>query len=212
MERSVAQMLVIGIVAPFGDLALAAYSLTQRLQNLVNLGHQGFGQATGIMVGQSLGANKKERAKETVRWAMGMTFALSFTVSIIMIIAPEIFLLPFTRDEALLDIGSDWLRIMAVGFIFGGLGTVFVQAINTAGDTIVPMIVTLTTIWFVQQPFAVLLSGYDWHFLGIGLPFTNVFEMESLGVAWAMVIAQAVRLLFYYPYYLTDRWTRKEVL
>jgi Na+-driven multidrug efflux pump len=101
---------------------------------------------------------------------------------------------------------------MVVGFIAGGLGTVFVQAINTAGDTMIPMIVTLATIWFVQQPAAAILSGHDWSFLGLSLPFTDVFELESYGVAWAMVLAQAVRLLIYYPYYLSGRWMNKEVL
>jgi putative MATE family efflux protein len=211
-ERSVAQMLVIGLISPFGDLPLAAYSLTTRLHNIVNLGHAGLGQATGIIVGQNLGAGKPARVKETVRTALFLTTGLTVVIAVIMGLFPRPFMLPFTRDEALLDVGSDWLRIMCVGFIVGGLGTVFVQAINTAGDTMVPMLVTLGTIWLVQQPAAYILSGNDWTIFGVAMPFTDIFDMGANGVAWAMVLAQAVRLFFYYPYYLSGRWMKKEVL
>jgi putative MATE family efflux protein len=213
MERSVAQMLVIGLVAPFGDVALAAYSLTQRMNQLVNLGHAGIGQATGVLVGQNLGAGKPERAKETVRWAMVLTVITSLIIGGVMFIYPQAFLIIFTRDPELLEVASGWTRIMAIGFLAAGIGTVFVQAINTAGDTIVPMLVTLATIWFVQQPFAAFLSGQaeEWAFLGLSLPF-NGPDLGSYGIAWAMVIAQTVRLFVYYPYYLTGRWMRKEIL
>jgi Na+-driven multidrug efflux pump len=213
MERSLANMLVIGLVAPFGDVALAAYSLTQRMNQLVNLGHAGLGSATGVLVGQNLGAGKPERAKETVRWAMLLTVATSIIIGGVMLAYPRAFLIIFTRDPELLAVASGWTRIMAIGFLAGGLGTVFVQAINTAGDTMVPMIVTLATIWLVQQPAAAFLSGQagEWNILGVGLPFSGP-DLGSYGIAWAMVIAQAARLLIYYPYYLTGRWMRKEIL
>ncbi|MPZ51000.1 MAG: MATE family efflux transporter [Dehalococcoidia bacterium] len=213
MERSLAQILVVGLVAPFGDVALAAYSLTQRMNQLINLGHAGLGSATGVLVGQNLGAGKPERAKETVQWAMLLTIATSLVIGGAMFIYPKAFLIIFTRDQELLEVASGWTRIMAVGFLAAGLGTVFVQAINTAGDTIIPMIVTLATIWLVQQPMAAFLSGQadDWALLGLGLPFGGP-DLGSYGVAWAMVIAQAVRLFIYYPYYLTGRWMRKQIL
>jgi putative MATE family efflux protein len=211
MERSLAQLLVVGIVAPFGDLALAAFSLTQRLNNMVNLGQAGLGQATGIIVGQSLGAGKPARASETVRWALLLTLALSALVSSLMIVSPEVFLLPFTRDEELLSISSKWLRIMAVGFLVGGLSTVLVQAFNTAGDTFVPMVVTLVTIWLVQQPAALILSGQDWEVLGVNLQLGGLASLDSYGVAWAIVLAQAVRLFVYVPYWLRGRWMTRPV-
>lgn len=212
MERSLAQLLVIGIVAPFGDLALAAFSLTQRLNNMVNLGQTGLGQATGIIVGQSLGASKPERAKETVACALLMTLGLSAVLSALMFAFPEAILVVFTRDEDLLDVGGNWLRIMALGFFVGGLGTVLVQAINTAGDTMIPMVVTLGSIWLVQQPMALILSGQERQVLGMAFPFTDVFQLNSYGVAWALVLAQAARLLTLFPYYLSGRWMTKAAL
>jgi Na+-driven multidrug efflux pump len=107
--------------------------------------------------------------------------------------------------------GASWLRIMAIGFLVGGLSTVLVQAFNTAGDTFVPMIVTLVTIWFVQQPAALVLSGQDWEFLGVSLAAGGLVNLESYGIAWAIVLAQGIRLFIYVPYWLSGRWMTRSV-
>jgi Na+-driven multidrug efflux pump len=67
------------------------------------------------------------------------------------------------------------------------------QSYNTAGDTLVPMLVTLVSVWLIQQPLALILPG-----LGFG----------ELGIAWAVVAAVFVRLLIYGPYYFGERWLR----
>ena len=58
MERSVAQLVMIRFVTPFGDVALAAFAITRRVEMFANLGSQGMGMASGVIVGQSLGAGK----------------------------------------------------------------------------------------------------------------------------------------------------------
>ena len=107
--------------------------------------------------------------------------------------------------------GATWLRIMAIGFLVGGLSTVLVQAFNTAGDTFIPMIVTLATIWLVQQPAAFILSGQDWQVLGVNLDAGGLVNLESYGIAWAIVLAQGIRLFIYVPYLLSGRWMTRSV-
>jgi putative MATE family efflux protein len=69
-ERSVAQLILVAFVTPFGDNALAAFTLSRRVEMFANLGSQGFGQASGVIVGQNLGAGKPDRAKQTIYWAL----------------------------------------------------------------------------------------------------------------------------------------------
>ena len=45
--------------------------------------------------------------------------------------------------------------------MFMAPGMVFMQTFNTSGDTTVPMIVTLISIWLVQQPLALVMPGLD---------------------------------------------------
>ena len=69
---------------------------------------------------------------------------------------------------------------------------------SPAGDTLVPMLVTLLSIWGVQQPLAYFLP----HHFGLG----------QLGIAWAITLAVMVRPLCYVPYFFWGPWMRKHPL
>jgi putative MATE family efflux protein len=158
-ERSIAQLILVGLVAPFGDSALAAYTLTRRMEMFVNLGSQGLGQASGIIVGQSLGAGKQSRARQTVIWATGYVLGIKGLVTLFVFAFPTLVLGIFAHDADLLALASMWVRIQAVGYLALGVSQVAMQSFQTAGDTLVPMIVTLASIWGVQQPLALWFAG-----------------------------------------------------
>jgi putative MATE family efflux protein len=198
MERSLAQLLMVWLVAPFGDFALAAYSLTRRVEMFANLGSQGLGQASGIIVGQSLGAGKPERARETVLWATGYVMLMKTILGGIMFTFPVLFLSIFTTDPELLSTAKIWLQIQVLGYIAMGIGQVAMQSFQTAGDTIVPMLVTLFSMYAVEVPLAIVLTQWT--------------DLGQFGVAWAIVAAMLVRPLIYIPYFFYGRWLRIGIL
>ena len=89
MERGLSEMVLIRLVSPFGDLPLAAYSLTRRLERLTNIGSQGMGRASGILVAQNLGAEQPARARSTVKWAVGYVMAIRGAAGILLIVFPS---------------------------------------------------------------------------------------------------------------------------
>jgi len=192
-ERSIAQLLLIGFVSPYGSTTLAAFALTRRIEMLAMMGAMGLGQSAGVMVGQNLGAGKPDRAKKSVLWALLFVLGINVAVSSLMLAFPRAFLSIFNGDAALLDEAVQWLRIQVLGYFVMGVGMVYAQSYNTAGDTLVPMVVTLVSIWGVQQPLAVLLPRAG---------------LNEFGIAWAVVIGLAVRLCIYAPYFFYGRWMR----
>jgi len=197
-ERTIAQIILVGLVAPFGDFALAAYSITRRLEIFTNLGSQGLGQATGVLVGQNLGAGKPERARPTVLWALGYVLSMKLAMGAALLLFPTFIISIFNNEPELLAVGATWVQIQALGNIAMGPGAVFMHTFNIAGDTMVPMIVTLLSIWGVQQPLAFILPGIG----GLG----------QYGIAWAVAIAMMVRLVVYIAYFQWGPWLRKKVL
>jgi putative MATE family efflux protein len=192
-ERSIAQLLLVSIVTRFGDTALAAYTLTRRVEMFANLGSQGLGQAAGIIVGQNLGAQQPDRAKRTVYWAIGYVTSIKSVFGSFIFFFPEVILSLFTRDPEFIAIASIWVRIQIFSYVAMGVSQVLMQTYQTAGDTLFPMIVTLVTIWGVQQPLAYWLADTS---------------LGQYGVAWAISIALASRLVFYVPYFFWGRWMR----
>jgi putative MATE family efflux protein len=211
MERSLAQLLLTGIVARFGDTSLAAYSLANRAQMFVMMGMMGLGRSSGVMVGQNLGANKLQRARQSVLWSLLFMSLINVILGGTVFAFPRVFLSIFSNDLQLLATATIWLRIQLVGFLFMGSSQVFTQAIQTAGDTIPPMIVSLVTLWGIQQPLAFILSGVaeNWSLFGLKVP--TIGHLGQFGVAWSMVIAMAGPVLFYVPYYIWGPWWKKRV-
>ena len=197
MERAIAQVVLMKIVAPFGDIAMAGYGMTRRLEMFANFGGMGVGQATGIMVGQNLGAKHPERARRSVLWGLGFVTAFKFLMAIPLVIFPTFVVMIFTKEPEVVSLTADWMRILALAAVFMGLGVVFQQAFNVAGDTVTVMIVTLAVV-AIEIPAAWLLSTP----LGIG----------PLGIGWGNVIGMAIRAAIFVPIYLKGRWLERKVI
>jgi putative MATE family efflux protein len=214
IERSVAQVLLLALMAPFGDVALAAYALTQRTQMVVNLGTQGLGNASGVIAGQNLGAGRIGRARQTVLWALGYVATVKFFVVGLLFVFPSFFLSIFSDDPELLDVGTVWLRIMLIGYFAMGPVQVLMQSFQTAGDTLMPMVSTLVAMWLFEVPLAIVLSGApaNFHPFGWTVPIPYVTGLGSYGIAWAISIAALVRLAMYVPYFQWGPWYKKRIL
>ena len=198
MERGLSEMVLIRLVTPFGDVALAAYSLTRRLERLTNIGSQGMGRVSGVLVGQNLGAGRPDRARRTVKWAVGYVMVIRGSAGVLLIAFPAFFVGLFSDDPDFIATAVIWLRIQAVaGTLLGG-GQVFQQSFNVAGDTLAPMLVTFMSMWVMEIPLAFALSRWT--------------PAAEYGIAAAIAVAMLVRFLLYGGYYFTGRWLRAKVL
>jgi putative MATE family efflux protein len=193
MERMIAQLSFGVLVAPFGDLAYAAFTVTRRVEMFAHMGSMGLGMAAGTIAGQSLGAGKPARAKQTVLWACAFGFLINAVLSILMFLFPDAFLSLFAREPEFLDSARAWLFIMLFGYAALGGTMAMAQAFQMAGDTFIVMLVNLATLWSAV-PLAFLLSR--------GTP------LGELGIAWAMVVPMLIRPFVFFPYFYWGRWLR----
>jgi putative MATE family efflux protein len=198
MERALSQFVMIGIVASFGVTTLGIYTLSQRTDMLANRVIVGLANASGVLVGQNLGAGQPQRARQTVRLAMLWAFGSQVVFSALLALFPVAYMSIFSSDADMHELGTTWFRILALGYVTMGLSTVLMQCFNTAGDTMIPAAVNIVTIWLVQLPLALLLR--------------DVFDVGSTAVAWAIVAAMLFRLAIYAPYFVSGRWLRAKVL
>ncbi|MBF8267815.1 MAG: family efflux transporter [Dehalococcoidia bacterium] len=213
-ERSLTQLFIIGIVARFGDYALAAWSLTRRMEQIAMLGGQGLGNACGVISGQSIGAGRPERARQTVQWAMAYLFPIMAILGLFFLAFPVFFLSIFNQEPELLAVGTIWLRILVVSFFLAGPAQVFQQTFQISGDTVAPMVVVFITMWLVEIPLAAILSGVaqGWSIFGWTPPLPVVMGLGQFGVAWAVVLGMGCRLLMYVPYFFWGPWMHKDIL
>ena len=158
----------------------------------------GLGRASGILVGQNLGADQPERAKSTVRWAITYVTLMRGVGGVLLIAFPALFISAFSREPEFVAAAIMWLRIQAVGGFFMGAGQIYQQSFNVAGDTVAPFFVTFMSMWVMEIPTAFALSRYT--------------PLAEIGIPVAIALAMLVRLVLYAGYYKTGRWMRAQVL
>jgi putative MATE family efflux protein len=196
LQSSFGNLALAWFMAPFGTLAVAAHSLTQRVQIFVNMPAGGVGRGAGVLVGQYLGADQPERAERSGWLAAGLLEGLMIVCSVVVLLWAESIASIFTAEPDLVVLGGIFLRIAAVSYLVACV-ILLQDCISGAGDTLPPMLVGLAMIWVVQLPLAFFLP--------------RVTDLGVYGVRWAIVIGMAVGAIAYLIYFKLGRWKRKRV-
>ncbi len=197
IEKSLARVLLLGIVASFGTLAVAAYSVAEKMERFIHLSCGALGRGTGVLVAQNLGAGQPERAVRSAWIALGISEIIMVALCLVIFLSPQTVAHIFTSEPALVKVLSLFLVIETVGYVQGGFVHIFKESINHAGDTLPPMLITLLQMWGVVLP------------LGVFLP--KITNLGVYGVAWALVAGMIVQTIAYIIYFQMGRWKRKKV-
>jgi len=197
IERSFANLLLIRFVTPFGTIAVAAHSLIQRVAQFMHMPAMGLGQAAGVLAGQNLGAKQPGRAERTGWTAAGLYSAFMLVGALAVLLWAEPIVGLFNSDPGLMALGGDFLRIEIVSFLVFGLVMVLSQCLNGVGDTTIPMLTTLLSMWLVQVPLAFFLSRHT--------------SLGVYGVRVGIVSAIVLRAIIYGTYFRAGRWKSKKV-
>ncbi len=189
-------MALMGIVNTFGTVVIAAYSVAQRIDSLAAMFAMNFGQALTGFTGQNIGANKLDRVRKGLISTMIMGSVISIAVTVMVLIFGEHIMGFFSPDQLVVDSGTRYLGIVSPFYITFTAMFVIGGVMRGAGDTIIPMFMTLFSLWVVRIPLAILLSD----------------SMGETGVWWAIPIGWISGMILSYLYYLTGRWKTKGVV
>ena len=95
---------------------------------------------TVIMVSQNMGAQKYDRARDTVKYSIKMATIVTIICSIFVFMTSELWVSMFNRDAMVIESGSMMIRMMVFSNIFIGWSHVYHGAIRGSGNVKIPMI------------------------------------------------------------------------
>jgi putative MATE family efflux protein len=196
MERAFAELVLIRFIAPFGTVAVAAQTLSQRIDQFIMNLSGGVGSASGVLGGQNLGAGQPQRAEKTGWMAVGLATLIGLICSTIVWFWIEPILRIFTGNGELLQTSATFLRIQIVCYVVWGIVVVISLFLNGVGDTVFPMFINLFTIWVVQIGLAYILPRYT--------------DLGVYGIRWAVVAGIMLRAILYPVYFRMGRWKIKK--
>ncbi len=188
-------MAMIRIVNNFDTNVLAAYTIASRIDALAAMPAMNLASALSAFVGQNIGAGKISRIRNGFRSTLFMSWAISIVVMASVILWNDEIIGIFNKDPMVIEYGTDYLVIVSSFYIILSSMFVIQGVLRGAGDTFIPMFISLFSLWIVRIPLAVFLSK---HF-GVN------------GIWWAIPIGWGMGLAGSYIYYLTGKWKTKGV-
>ncbi len=184
------------IVNLFGVNVIAAYSIAMRIDSLAALPAMNFSAALSTFVGQNIGANKIERVRAGLISTLKMTTLISVFFSVVAILFSGFLMGLFTNDQEVIAIGKKYLIIVSSFYIFFSTLFIINGVMRGAGDTLIPMFITLFALWFVRVPVAWLLSR----------------QIGETGIWWSIPIGWFIGMTMGIFYYWLGRWKKKSVI
>ena len=193
---SVVYIFINKITASFGTEAIAALGVGNRSEAFSYMICFGFAVAVSTIVGQNLGANRKDRAERAVWITVGITAVITAVMAAAFILIPGLITRIFISDQVVIDISSDYLRILALSQVFMAVTIVLEGAFSGAGDTMPPMIVGIPAA-LARLPIAYLLC------------FT--LDVGVNGVWWAITITTIISGTVLAFWFKKGKWKNREI-
>lgn len=163
------------IYARIGTEAIAAINVNATIEELGFVVFMGLGNACAVMVGNRIGAGKKEEAYETVKRIVKLSVLLALVIGAIVVLVRDTVagwynLSPEgiynVRMLMLVMAGVLWIRM--INF------TTFIGALRAGGDTVFALVMEICSIWLIGVP-----AAYIGAFV-LQLPVYYVYLMVGL--------------------------------
>ena len=180
-----AQIISTRIIAPLGTVAIAANSFAVTAESLCYMPGYGIESAATTLVGQAVGARRKDMAR-SFAWLTTFTgIAIMTAAGIVMYFGcPYVFAF-LTPDQEVRALGVQVLRYELFAEPLFAASIVATGALRGAGDTIVPGIFNLVSIWGVRltlMHFLVKTMGLPgaWIAMAVELSFRGILFLIRL--------------------------------
>ena len=196
MFVAVGMVAIYRIVNEFDTDVIAAYSVAGRIDSFAIMPAMNFAMALTTFTGQNIGAGKFERVKEGLKATLIMTSTVSIFFSLVAILFGRFLMRVFTPEVNIQQIGYEYLVIVGSFYIIFSAMFSFTSVFRGAGDTIIPMFITLFALWFIRIPFSWILSE----------------KIGPTGIWWGIPIAWAFGLGMSAIYFATGRWKKRAVV
>ena len=169
----------------------ASHQIALNLAGIAFMIPLGVGSAGAVRVGHAVGAGDPRRAA-AAGWTailIGVAFMVSSGLLFVAIPRPLIGL--FSRDPAVLAVGTSLLYLAAIFQLFDGIQGVITGTLRGIGDTRTPMIVNLAAHWLLGLPVSYTLcfiTGWGVWGLWVGLSLGLIVTGVILLWAWTVKI------------------------
>ncbi len=187
---------LIRIINNFDTSTLAAFTAASRIDALASMPCMTLASAFSSFVGQNMGAKLTERVKSGLWATLKMAWIISITIMIIVFFWGDKLISLFDSNPEVIRQGTEYLIIVSSFYVIFSTTFVFHGLMRGAGATLIPMFITLLSLWLIRIPFAWFLSAH----------------YNESGIWWSIPAGWIIGFIITLIYYKTDKWKKRAVI
>lgn len=183
-------------VYKYGTQAMAAYGIGNKVNGLITLPSNGIGSAVATIVGQNVGANQYDRARQGYRLSKRISVVFLFVGGLILSRAPISGAIVgiFSDDAQVVAMAADFLSIMAFWCWTNGIYNSTMGLFQGTGHTEVTMLVDASRLWVFR-------------FLTLFI-CESILHMGVRSIWYCVVVSNGISAAILYLLYRTNIWRR----
>ncbi len=162
-------------VLSYGDRVSAAFSLGNKVTNLLLMPVMALGSVLATFVGQNIGNGNKERAIQSYKVCRNLGVIISVIGCLILFPFREGALMLLTNDPQTLEIAMEYMIYVIVLQPLMAMFQSYLSLFNGSGKTTFSFIMTTTRLWGLRLPFIIFCQNFT--------------DLGRVGIWWAMVFS-----------------------
>lgn len=187
-------MFVIAHVNVYGLAASTAAGIGSKVDSFAILPAIAFSQAIASMVGQNLGAEKYDRARDTLLTGLKLNFLFGVLIFLFVRLLAVPILGLFRPSAETVEIGKMYFKLATYAYLFNTVTFSINGLASGAGIATVPMFSAICNLILVRVPLIVFFADI----LGLGLK----------GIFIAMGLSQMAGVLISIIFYFSGKWKK----
>lgn len=177
------------MVGQLGENAIAAVGLGSRFPNIFIITLSAIGASTSIMISQFWGKKDKENIASSFGGNLLVGIVITLIFSVISLVFPTQILGCYTNDPKVIELGTEYLKIIAVGYIPILVITMYSSILRSTEHVKLPMFAGI---------FGIIINTILNYILIFGkFGFT---EMGLQGTAYATTITRILEMLMLFAF------------
>ena len=213
--RAVSVNLLLIVVGTFSTTVVAGFGIGIRVFSVIFLPAIAVARGVETMAGQNIGAGLPDRAEASADFAARAMFLILGGLGVLIFLFPTPIVSVFTDDTAVVAVGAEFLRYVALTFGFIGVMRAYTGAFRGAGQTLVAAVIAITFLGLIRLPVAWFLSQ------GVGgavTLFGYTLQVPQLlaptgppGIWWGFVVSNVAGALIAVAWYKRGTWRDADV-
>ena len=156
---STSAILVQGLVNSMGTAVIATNVAVMRVDGFAMMPNFTFGTAATTYAGQNIGARQTERLRRGTGAMLRLALGVSFVLVMCIILFGKNLISLFTDTPEVIELGRQGLLWLSFGYVCFSATQVLQGVMRGAGDTLVPMWLSIITTVVLRMPLAYLLAN-----------------------------------------------------